>query len=111
MSNRSKCVYLFDRYRLDPSERLLLRDNRTVRLSPKAFEILLVLVKNSGRLVEKEELMTAIWPDSFVEEGSLTKNISILRKALSDGSSNCQFIKTVPKYGYRLSGVIEILLL
>jgi len=96
-------VYQFGPYRLHAAERVLRRESRLVPLTPKAVETLLVLVRNPGRVVTKEELMQAVWPGTFVEEGTLAQNILTLRKAL-DGL-NC--IQTVPRRGYRFSAAIE----
>ncbi len=93
--------YEFGPFRLDPAERLLLRGSAPVTLTPKVFDVLLMLVRNSGRALEKEAFMQEIWPDSFVEEGSLNRNISTLRKALGDGQDGQRFIETIPKRGYR----------
>lgn len=93
-------MYEFDKFRLDPSERLLLRDNKQVALTGKVFDILTVLVKNSGHLLEKDELMKTIWPDTAVEEGNLTRYVSTLRKALGENGQH-QYIETVPRRGYR----------
>jgi DNA-binding winged helix-turn-helix (wHTH) protein/TolB-like protein/Tfp pilus assembly protein PilF len=103
MSSHSEQVYLFGAYRLDALERLLLRNNELVPLSPKVFDTLLALVENSGHLIEKDELMKRLWPDSFVEESNLTNNISILRKAFGDG----EYIQTIPKRGYRFVGDVK----
>jgi DNA-binding winged helix-turn-helix (wHTH) protein/Tfp pilus assembly protein PilF len=93
--------YEFGPFRLDTVERLLLRRDTPVTLTPKVFDILLMLVRNSGRALEKEAFMREIWPDSFVEEGNLNRNISTLRKALGDGQDGQRFIETIPKRGYR----------
>jgi DNA-binding winged helix-turn-helix (wHTH) protein/TolB-like protein len=92
-------VYAFGAFSVDPSERLLLRHGQSIPLTPKAFDTLLVLVRNSGHLVTREELMRAVWPDTFVEEAGLTRNISVLRKAL--GGSDEEYIETLAKRGYR----------
>ncbi|MBV9339446.1 MAG: winged helix-turn-helix domain-containing protein, partial [Acidobacteria bacterium] len=81
MSNELRHFYEFDSFRVEAAERLLLREGQPVELSPKAFETLLVLLRNSGRLVPKEELMRSVWPDTTVEEGNLTLAIHNLRKA------------------------------
>jgi DNA-binding winged helix-turn-helix (wHTH) protein len=78
-----KTKYLrFGNFRLYPTEHLLLRDEISLPLAPKAFDILLYLVQNSGHLVKREALMEAVWPDSFVEDTNLTVNVSLLRKDL-----------------------------
>jgi DNA-binding winged helix-turn-helix (wHTH) protein/tetratricopeptide (TPR) repeat protein len=93
-------VYEFGQFRLDVAERQLLREGEPVRLTPKVFDLLVVLVEAGGRLVEKEELMARVWPDSYVEEGNINRNVSTLRRALDgDGGEEC--IETVPKRGYR----------
>ena len=97
-------LYEFGPFRLEPAERKLLRSNEIVVLTPKAFDTLVVLVRNSGHLLEKDELIRVLWPDSFVEEGNLTNNISLLRKALGD---NPAYIETVPKRGYRFVGAVQ----
>jgi TolB-like protein/DNA-binding winged helix-turn-helix (wHTH) protein/Flp pilus assembly protein TadD len=97
-------LYEFGPFRLNPAERTLLRENQIVPLTPKAFDTLLVLVLNSGHLVEKEDLLRLIWPGTFVEEGSLSNNIFVLRKALGEDPA---FIETVPKRGYRFVGAVR----
>ena len=101
MDRQSHPLYEFGPFRLDPAEHLLLRDGHPVSLTSKVFDILKVLVENSGHLLEKEELMQAVWPDSFVEEGNLNRNISTLRKILGEGLNGREYIETVPKRGYR----------
>jgi TolB-like protein/DNA-binding winged helix-turn-helix (wHTH) protein/Tfp pilus assembly protein PilF len=98
---QTKVVFEFGPFRLNPSERLLLRDQAQVRLPPKAFDALVFLVENRGRLLEKEELLRRVWPDTFVEESNLAQHISILRKALQDRDDGPRFIETVPRSGYR----------
>jgi len=98
--------YEFGTFLLDVSEHRLLCRQEVVPLSPKVFETLLVLVEHSGHVLEKDELMKRLWPDSFVEESSLTQNISLLRKALSQGGEQ-QFIETVPKLGYRFVAPVK----
>ncbi len=100
MSRPSKHLHEFGPFRLNAKERLLLNEGEIVPLTPKAFDMLLALVENSGHLLEKNELMQRLWPDSFVEEGSLAQNISLLRKALGESESQ-KFIETVPRRGYR----------
>jgi DNA-binding winged helix-turn-helix (wHTH) protein/tetratricopeptide (TPR) repeat protein len=99
--------YEFGPFRLDLSQRELLRDGTRMPLPPKAFEILRVLVENHGRIVEKEELMKQVWPDTFVEEGNLTVNIFLLRKMLSNGLNGIPSVETIPKRGYRFVAPVE----
>jgi DNA-binding winged helix-turn-helix (wHTH) protein/tetratricopeptide (TPR) repeat protein len=93
--------YAFGPYRLDGGERLLLRGSAPVPLTPKVFELLLTLVRRSGHLVEKDELMRAVWPDTYIEESSFTRNVSILRKALGAQQDGSPYIETVTRVGYR----------
>jgi DNA-binding winged helix-turn-helix (wHTH) protein/tetratricopeptide (TPR) repeat protein/TolB-like protein len=109
MSRQMRHYYKFGPFRLDPAKRDLLRDGEIVPLPPKVLDLLQVLVENNGEIVEKEELMSRVWPDSFVEEGNLSVNIFALRKALGDDGNQHQFIKTVPKRGYRfVASVLEV---
>lgn len=101
MGASDKRFYEFGPFRLDAAEYVLLRNGQIIALTPKVFETLLVLVENSGHVVDKNKLYKQVWPDAFVEETNLTKNISILRKILSDGDAERSFIETVPKRGYR----------
>ncbi|HZJ45273.1 MAG TPA: winged helix-turn-helix domain-containing protein [Pyrinomonadaceae bacterium] len=101
MSAESRHIYEFGPFRLIPSERQLWRDKAAVSLKPKVFDLLVVLVENSGRLIEKEELMKRIWPDSFVEEANLSVTVSALRRALGEGPEDNRFVETVPRHGYR----------
>src|SRR5438876_12096964 len=101
MSKAPKHFYEFGVFRLDPAEHLLMRGQAPVQLPPKAFETLLLLVESSGHVLQKNELMEALWPDSFVEESNLTQNIFILRKALGGEQGEQHYIKTVPRIGYR----------
>jgi len=79
----------------------LLLDQEIVPLTPKVFDILIALLESSGQVVSKDDLMKKVWPDSFVEEGNLTQNISLLRKALGEGQNGHQYIETVARRGYR----------
>jgi DNA-binding winged helix-turn-helix (wHTH) protein/TolB-like protein/Tfp pilus assembly protein PilF len=99
-SGTIESVYEFGQFRLSPSEHLLLRDERPVALPPKVFDTLVVLVENAGRLIEKDELLEKIWADTFVEEATLARNVSLLRKVLQTDDGR-RFIETVPKRGYR----------
>jgi serine/threonine-protein kinase len=98
--------YEFGTFRLDPTERLLTRAGQPVALTPKAFDLLAYLVERPGRLVEKRDLMAALWPDTVVEEANLAYTVSALRKALGDGQEGEQFIQTVPTRGYRFVAAV-----
>ena len=106
MSEQERLAFAFGPFRLDVAERLLLRDGEPITLPPKAFETLLVLVQNSGRLITKRDLMNRLWPDTFVEEANLANNISLLRKVLDDDRQECKYIETVPKSGYRFVATV-----
>jgi len=97
-------LYEFGPFRLEPAERKLTRNNVPVILTPKVFDTLVLLVRNSGHLLEKEELIRTLWPDSFVEEGNLSNNIFVLRKALGEDPS---YIETIPRRGYRFVGALR----
>jgi DNA-binding winged helix-turn-helix (wHTH) protein/tetratricopeptide (TPR) repeat protein len=101
MSLETNNFYDFGRFRLDLTEKVLLRDGEYVPITPKVFETLQIFVENAGRLIEKDELMQKLWQDRFVEESNLTFNVKMLRKALGDSASKPVFIETVPKRGYR----------
>jgi DNA-binding winged helix-turn-helix (wHTH) protein/TolB-like protein/Flp pilus assembly protein TadD len=107
MGEQISPFYEFGRFSLKTDERILLRDHEPVALTPKAFDILLTLVQNSGRIVEKDDLMKRVWPNTFVEEGNLTQNVSLLRKALGESASGPQFIETVPRRGYRFVATLS----
>jgi Tol biopolymer transport system component/DNA-binding winged helix-turn-helix (wHTH) protein len=92
--------YRFGEFELDPVRRSLSKDGKAIALKPKVFETLLVLVRNSGRVMDKDELMGQVWPDTVVEEVNLAHNISVLRKALGQRSDENRFIITVPGRGY-----------
>jgi DNA-binding winged helix-turn-helix (wHTH) protein/TolB-like protein len=100
-------LYDFGPFFLDPSERRLLHDGKPVALTPKCFDLLVILVENSGHLLGKDELLERLWPGQFVEEASLSFNISTLRKALGEGQSGRHFIETVPKKGFRFVAPVE----
>ncbi|MBX7173584.1 MAG: winged helix-turn-helix domain-containing protein [Pyrinomonadaceae bacterium] len=101
-----KRFYEFDSFRVDVAERQLWQAGNPVFLTPKVFDMLLVLLENKGETVEKDELIKKVWADTYVEEGSLNRNISTLRKALGDNSTEQKFIKTLPKRGYRFTAQV-----
>src|SRR2546429_2524222 len=93
--------YKFGEFIVDGDQKVLLRNDSPLPLAPKVFDTLLILVDSGGRIVEKEELMSRFWPDSFVEESNLTFNIQQLRKALGDNARQPRFIETVARRGSR----------
>lgn len=104
--NNHSYQYAFGPFLLKPAEHELLRNGQPIPLTPKTFEVLLVLVENRGRLLEKEELIRAVWHDVFVEEGNLCVTVSLLRKAFDDQHP---YIQTVSKHGYRFVGEVTVL--
>src|ERR1051326_1026520 len=107
MSNDSNTSYEFGAFRLVPAERQLLRENQSITLPPKAFQALTTLVENHGRAVTKKQLIETLWPDSFVEESNLNHYVSLVRKALGDGTHGDRYIETLPKLGYRFNGDVR----
>jgi DNA-binding winged helix-turn-helix (wHTH) protein/Tol biopolymer transport system component len=106
----TKRLYYFGDFMVDSDQKVLLRQGAPMPLTPKVFDTLLVLVENGGRIVNKEELMNRIWPDSYVDEANLTFNIQQLRKALGDNAREPRYIETVPRRGYRfIANVDEVL--
>src|SRR5262245_12170973 len=99
--------YRFGEFTLDAAPKVLLRQGKPLLLAPKILETLLTLVQNGGRIVEKEELMTRLWPDTFVEESNLTYSIVQVRKTLGDDARRPRYIETVPKRGYRFIADVE----
>ncbi len=109
MTKKAGRLYEFGPYRLDVAERLLLRDEKQVELTAKVFDLLVLLVENQGKLLEKNYLLEVLWPESFVEEVNLSVNVSALRKALGEQASAPQYIETIPKRGYRFIGNVTAL--
>lgn len=107
MESQENQSYEFGRFRLITADRLLLREGEPVPLTPKVFDILITLVEHNGQVVEKDDLMKKVWPSTFVEEGNLTQNVSLLRKALGESAGGAQFIETVPRRGYRFVAEIK----
>jgi DNA-binding winged helix-turn-helix (wHTH) protein/TolB-like protein/Flp pilus assembly protein TadD len=104
-----KLVYQFGPFQLDTAEQTLTRAGEPVALTGKAFQTLLVLVENSGHTVSKDDLLSSVWPDTFVEELTLAQNVSTLRKALRDDKNDSKYIETVPRRGYRfIAQVIQL---
>jgi DNA-binding winged helix-turn-helix (wHTH) protein len=106
MSSSPRCLYEFEGFRLNPAERLLAHNGAPVPLAPKAFEMLVVLVSNSGRLLTKDELMSAVWADAVVEENNLDKTYSALRKTLGEYGAERKLIETVRGHGYRFNATV-----
>jgi DNA-binding winged helix-turn-helix (wHTH) protein/Tfp pilus assembly protein PilF len=107
MHRQARQSYEFGPFRLDPSERTLRRGDQPVPLQPKLFETLCALVERSGHLVEKDEMLKIVWPDAFVEEGSLTRAVSRLRQILETNDGDGTYIETIPKVGYRFVAAVR----
>jgi TolB-like protein/DNA-binding winged helix-turn-helix (wHTH) protein/Flp pilus assembly protein TadD len=106
MNEPAKSVYEFDEFRLDSVNKALLRNGLSISLTPKVFDTLQLLVENAGQLVEKDQFLRQLWPETFVEESALAENISRLRRALGDVDGK-RFIVTVPKRGYRFVAAVN----
>src|ERR1700681_869284 len=103
----NKTSYLkFGPFLLDTVQKLLLRGEEQLPVTPKAFDTLMALVEADGRIVEKEDLLKRVWPDTFVEEGSLSRNISVLRKVLGESPDDQKYIQTIPRRGYRFVAAV-----
>src|SRR5689334_8931681 len=93
-------VFEFDSFRLDRVKRLLLRDGKPIPLNSKSFDTLLALVERHGQVINKDDLMKALWPDTRVEENNITQQISVVRKALGERAGEHRYVVTVPGRGY-----------
>ncbi|MGA9386138.1 MAG: tetratricopeptide repeat protein [Candidatus Sulfotelmatobacter sp.] len=107
MDKAVRHLYEFGPFVLDPAERLLRHGTARMELPPRAFDTLLVLVENDGRLLEKDALMRTVWYDTVVEENNLTQVVYLVRKVLRDGEDGARYIETVPKRGYRFVGQVR----
>ena len=103
----SGTIWEFDRFTVLADSRLLLCEGAPVPLTSKAFDTLLVLIENRDRVVTKDELLRSVWPDVEVEEGNLTQQIFLLRKALGENAHQPRYIVTVPGHGYRFTAPLE----
>lgn len=109
MNTAAKRLLEFGPFRIDVAQRLLLRDRQQIQLSPKAFDLLLILANRSGEVLLKDELMTLLWPDTFVEESNLSQHVFQLRKALGEQGQTPSYIITVPGRGYRFGRSVRTL--
>src|SRR5258708_11811012 len=102
-------IYEFGPFRLDLTDHLLLKKGKPIALTPKAFEVLVLLIERRGNLIQKEELMQEVWAESFVEEANLARTVWMVRKALDADHNGKSYIETIPKLGYRfVAKVTEI---
>src|SRR6266853_4833130 len=101
-------LYRFGPFEIDPQKRALSCNEAHIPLTPKAFDVLLFLAQNPNRLITEEELLQAVWRDTFVEEGNLTQYISHLRKALGDNSEDSRLIVTIARKGYQFTGDVAV---
>jgi DNA-binding winged helix-turn-helix (wHTH) protein len=104
----AKELYEFGPFRVDPEKETLFRAGESVPLTPKTFQILLVLIRNSNEVVTKDDLLKTVWPDTFVEEANLSRNVFMLRKALGESAQDHRYIVTVPGRGYRLAESVQV---
>jgi WD40 repeat protein/DNA-binding winged helix-turn-helix (wHTH) protein len=104
--NEKTLIYSFGEFRIDLGERVLLRNGQAVAVTPKCFDTLVFLVQNHGRLLQKEEMLTALWPDSHVEERNLNQHMYALRRILGDDRNGNSFIQTVPRRGYKFVAAV-----
>src|SRR5882757_1095109 len=107
-NQRIEELYEFGPFRIDPARETLLKEGVAVPLTPKTFQILLVLVRHGKEIVTKDDLMKTVWPDTFVEEANLSRNIFMLRKALGETAQDHRYIVTVPGRGYRLAESVQL---
>jgi DNA-binding winged helix-turn-helix (wHTH) protein/TolB-like protein/cytochrome c-type biogenesis protein CcmH/NrfG len=107
MSLKTRHIYEIGPFRLEPAEHSLQREDHSVPIAPKAFELLVFLVRNQGRLVTKNQIMESVWPGCFVEEANLTVCISAVRKVLGEKEGDLQYIETIPKKGYRFTAPVR----
>ena len=107
LNDSAKNFYEFDCFQVDARRRLLFQEGQPVRVTPKAFDILLGLVRSGGRVISKDELMTTIWPNCFVEEGNLAQNIFLLRRVLGERKNEHKYIITIPGVGYRFAPYVR----
>jgi TolB-like protein/DNA-binding winged helix-turn-helix (wHTH) protein/Flp pilus assembly protein TadD len=107
MSQQPEDLLEFDVHCLDVGQRVLLSRGAPVPLGPKVFDTLLALAEEPGRVLEKDYLLKKIWPETFVEEGSLARNVSTLRRVLGKSPEDQEYIETIPKRGYRFNGAVR----
>jgi DNA-binding winged helix-turn-helix (wHTH) protein/tetratricopeptide (TPR) repeat protein len=108
-TQQGKEIYEFGPFRVDAERELLLRAGEAVPLTPKAFQVLLLLIRRGNEVVTKDDLMKSVWPETFVEETNLSRNIFMLRKALGESAQDHRYIVTVPGRGYRFAERVEAL--
>jgi len=99
--------YEFGPFQIDKLNHALLRDGDTIPLKPKVFDTLLLLVENRERILDKDEMLRRLWPDTVVEESNLSQNVYLLRKALCEETDGAKYIETTPKRGYRFVGTVK----
>src|SRR5262245_41386825 len=107
MAAHSRLIYEFDDFQVEPDQHKLLRRGQVIPLHGKAFEMLLVLIRNHGKLLTKDQLFQLVWPDQIVEESNLTVNMASIRRALGERASNPHYITTVSGRGYRFTADVH----
>lgn len=110
MTSSAICIkaYRFGAFRFLTSGRILERDGRRIRVTPKVADMLHVFLENAGHLVTKEQLLEQVWPNLFIVDSGITRNISVLRKALEGGLAAGSALETIPRRGYRLLAEVSI---
>ncbi len=108
MSQQTGLVYEFDSFRIDAVKRLLLREGDPLAVTSKVFDLLLILIARSGQVVQKDELIRILWPDTAVEENNLTQHVSMLRRALGERAAEHRYIVTVPGRGYSFVADVRV---
>src|SRR5437588_6603847 len=107
MTNEKVLIYEFGEFRLDLAQRTLMRQGKQITITPKAYELLLFLVRNRDRVPDKDELMKAVWSQSFVEESNLSQTIFVLRRILGDDQNGNCLIQTIPRRGYKFVAPVK----
>src|SRR6476646_23477 len=102
-------IYEFSDFRVDTGQFILTKAGQAQPITPTVFKILLMLLQRAGEVITKEELMKQVWPDSFVEDGNLNRNVSTLRKALGEKPCDHRYIETIPKSGYRFITPVRVI--
>jgi len=106
--DHKRLVFRFGEFEVREQEFLLIKGSESIPVEPKAFRVLLFLLRNAGRVIRKDEIMTAVWDETAVSDNSLTRSIATLRRLLEDDSREPRYIATVQTIGYRFLCPVEI---
>src|SRR6476660_10490544 len=107
MTKQVKHIYEFGPFHLDATEHVLRKNGQEIVLTPKPYEVLLILIENSGHIVEREAIMKKCWPNTSVEDSNITQHISDLREILREGGDSYEYIETIPRRGYRFTATVK----